>query len=82
MSVALFDVGGGFADEMRRYVDFVKSARAAEPGGEILVPGEPEHRTRAKREAEGVPLPDDAWRSILAAARDLGVDNAAMAGLG
>ena len=74
MSVALFDVGGGFADEMRGYVDFVKAARPVEPGGEILVPGEPEQRTRAKREADGVPLPDETWGSILASARDVGVD--------
>ena len=78
MSVAAFDVGGGFADEMRRYVEFVKSARPATPGGEVLGPGEPEARTRAKREAEGVPLPNDAWNSILATARGVGVDERAI----
>lgn len=74
MSVALFDAGGGFAEEMKRYVEFVKSARPATSGGEVLVPGEPEQRSRAKREADGVPLPDDVWNSILATARAVGVE--------
>ena len=29
---------------------------------------------RAERTANGVPLPDDTWASIVAAARELGVD--------
>ncbi len=40
----------------------------------MLIPGEPEQRTRQKRLAEGVPLPDDTWAAIVAAAREVGVD--------
>lgn len=71
----LFDPAGFFPEEMRNYIAFVKSARPAEPGGEVLVPGEPEQRSRAKRLAEGIPLPDDAWASILATARAVGLDD-------
>jgi uncharacterized oxidoreductase len=51
-----------------------KSAKPATAGGEVLTPGEPEERTRRQRLAEGVPLPDDTWASIVNAAREAGVD--------
>lgn len=73
MDPAAFDAAGFFPEEVRRYLDFVKSARPAEAGGEVLLPGEPEQRSRAKRLAEGIPLPDDAWNSILATARGTGL---------
>jgi uncharacterized oxidoreductase len=63
-----------FPKDAERYVAFFKSSRPIEPGGEVLVPGEPEARTRRKREAEGVPLPDDTWARIVAAARSVGLD--------
>ena len=40
------------------------------------MPGEPERRRRAAREAEGLELPDQAWTDILAAATSLGLDQA------
>jgi uncharacterized oxidoreductase len=56
-----------------RYIAFFKSSRPATPSGEVLVPGEPEARMRAEREANGVPLPPDTWASIVAAARSVGL---------
>jgi hydroxycarboxylate dehydrogenase B len=63
-----------FPQDVARYIAYFKSAKPAAPGGEVLIPGEPEQRTRAQREREGVPLPDDTWASILATAREVGVD--------
>ena len=63
-----------FSDDVARYIAYFKSARPTTPGGEVLIPGEPEQRMRAQRSKEGVPLPDDTWASILATARDVGVD--------
>jgi hydroxycarboxylate dehydrogenase B len=63
-----------FSDDVARYIAYFKSAKPATPGGEVLIPGEPEQRTRAQRSKDGVPLPDDTWASILATARDVGVD--------
>jgi uncharacterized oxidoreductase len=63
-----------FPGDVARYVAYFKSARPATPGGEVLVPGEPERRNREQRLKEGVPLPDDTWASIVAAAREVGVD--------
>lgn len=65
-----------FPEDVKRYVAFFKSSRPIETGGEVLVPGEPEIRTRRKRLAEGVPLPDDTWARIVASARSVGLDEA------
>ena len=46
---------------------------------EVLVPGEPEARTRAERMKNGVPLPDDVWATIVAAARSVGINDVAIA---
>jgi uncharacterized oxidoreductase len=71
---AQLDASDFFPSEVRRYVDFFKSSRPIEPSGEVLVPGEPEIRTRRKRLDEGIPLPDDTWSRIVAAAREVGLD--------
>ncbi len=63
----------GFAAELRQYVEFYRSARPAEAGGEVLCPGDAETRNRAQRRAEGVPLPGSTWQSLLDAARDAGM---------
>jgi uncharacterized oxidoreductase len=73
---ARIDPDGFFPEDVTRYVAYVKSARPATPGGEVLVPGEPEERTRAKRLKEGVPLPEDTWKAIAAAAEKIGIDAA------
>ncbi|MGE5513652.1 MAG: malate/lactate/ureidoglycolate dehydrogenase [Bacteroidota bacterium] len=73
---ARIDPEGFFPEDVRRYVDYVKSARPATPGGEVLVPGEPEERMRAERLKNGVPLPDDTWAAIMEAARKVGLDEA------
>jgi uncharacterized oxidoreductase len=71
---AVFDPRGFFPQDIARYVDFVKSARPVAAGGEILLPGEAEARSRASRLAEGVPLPDDTWAAIVETARSVGLD--------
>ena len=71
---AVVDPEGLFPADVARYVAYFKSAKPAEPGGEVLTPGEPENRTRAQRLAEGIPLPDDTWASIINAARQTGLD--------
>jgi hydroxycarboxylate dehydrogenase B len=63
-----------FSEDVARYITYFKGTKPAMPGGEVLVPGEPEQRMRAQRSKDGVPLPDDTWASILATAREVGVD--------
>ncbi len=71
---AVVDPQSFFPADVARYVTYFKSAQPITPGGEVLTPGEPEERTRKQRLAEGVPLPDDTWASIVNAAREVGVD--------
>lgn len=63
-----------FSGEVARYMDFVKKSKPINPGSEILLPGEPELRVKAERLVAGVPLTDETWASIVATARDVGVD--------
>ncbi len=62
-----------FAARTREYADYVKASRPVTPGGEVLVPGEPEARTRAHRLAHGVPLQVETWERLVAVAGELGV---------
>ena len=58
------------AGELKRRVKAVPPA----PGFEaVLVPGDPEARTREIRQREGIPIADDIWKSITEAADSLGV---------
>lgn len=54
-----------FVAEINRYVAFVKSSRTVLPDGEILLPGELEHRTRQQRLAQGIELDDNTWRQLV-----------------
>jgi hydroxycarboxylate dehydrogenase B len=62
--------------DIARYVGYVKSSRPVEKGGEVLIPGEPELRTRKTRLADGVPLSEDTWGAIVSAAKAVGVSEA------
>ena len=73
---ARMDVTNFFDEDVKRYVDFVKSARPMKGVDEVLAPGEPERLARAERLKNGVPLPDDAWEAIKATARKYGVPDA------
>ena len=63
-----------FVAEAREYANYVKASRRAVGVDEVLVPGEPESRARADRLKNGVPLQLDTWRSIVATARGLGLN--------
>jgi uncharacterized oxidoreductase len=63
-----------FPTDVGHYIAFFKSSRPIEAGGEVLVPGEPEIRARKKRLIDGIPLPDETWASLVAAAREAGLD--------
>ncbi len=62
-----------FAAVAREYALYVKASRPASPGGEVLVPGEPEARMRAQRLRDGVPLQVATWGAIKETAAGLGL---------
>jgi uncharacterized oxidoreductase len=63
-----------FSKDVSRYIAYLKSSKPAKPGGEVLIPGEPEARTRAERLRDGIYIPDDTWTAIVATARGVGVE--------
>ncbi|HYU20554.1 MAG TPA: Ldh family oxidoreductase [Chloroflexota bacterium] len=69
------------AEEFTKYVESVVARLKAIPPApgfsEVLVPGEPEARTRATRQREGIPVPERTWEGIEATARELGLSVAA-----
>jgi uncharacterized oxidoreductase len=65
-----------FDADVARYVAYVKSARPVQGVDEVLIPGEPEDIARADRLANGLPISDDAWESIVTCAQRLGASDA------
>ena len=68
-----FGPGQAFAAMAEDYVEWLLSARPADPDKPVLVPGDPERTTTAERRANGLALADDAWSAILAAVRAAGM---------
>jgi uncharacterized oxidoreductase len=62
-----------FSAEIDRFIAHVKSARTVVPDGEILMPGEPEARTRDRRKRDGIELDETTWGQIVAIAESVGV---------
>ena len=67
------DTSSVFEGEMSRYVDFIRATKPVAGVEQVLIPGDPERKTRAERARNGVPLPDDTWAAIVNTARDVGV---------
>jgi uncharacterized oxidoreductase len=59
--------------EVDKLSAWIKSSRRKPGVEEILLPGEIENRTAARRRREGIPLPDETWSQIHAAAGEMGV---------
>jgi len=76
MEASRFGQGGDFAEEVELYIAFAKSARPIEPGGAVLMPGEPEQVSREARARDGIPLTEPAWEAIVATAGSVGLSPA------
>lgn len=60
---------------------WIKASPPAPGFEEVLLPGEPEQRSRAARRAEGIPVDDKTLADILDAGASLGLDRAMLEGL-
>jgi hydroxycarboxylate dehydrogenase B len=67
-----------FAASADKFVNKLKAVPPAPGFKEVLVPGDPEHRTKAQRSAEGVMLPESSWETLQKQAVKYGVDLAAV----
>ena len=62
-----------FAQTAADFAAYVRATAPVHPGGEVLVPGDAEARTRATRLHDGIPLQEVTWAAIQATADALGV---------
>jgi uncharacterized oxidoreductase len=69
----VYDADGAVAREAARLVEWVKASPPATPGQPVLLPGEIERMTRARRTAEGIVIDDQTYADLLAAAASVGV---------
>lgn len=56
------------------YLTFVRAAKPQDLADPVLTPGEKERAMRIARERDGIPLDDETWSQIKAAAADHGLD--------
>lgn len=56
------------------YLAFVRAAKPQEESNPVLAPGDKERAMRIARERDGVPLDDETWSQIAAAAKRYGID--------
>jgi uncharacterized oxidoreductase len=70
---ARFQSEPAFAAEIQRFIAWVKSSQKATPDGEILMPGEIEERTRARRLQGGIEIDETTWTHLRDTARAVGL---------
>ena len=58
------------------YLDWIKKCKALNPDSSVLIPGEPEIKTRDLRRQNGIEVPEGVWQRILQTAKDLGLSQA------
>ncbi|KPF67097.1 hypothetical protein IP69_13930 [Bosea sp. AAP35] len=61
-------------DRVESYLAFVRAAKPQDPADPVLTPGEKERATRIARTRDGIPLDDETWSQIKAAAAAHGLD--------
>lgn len=74
IDIAQFRDRKAFDADVDHLIEYVKSSKLAPGFTEILIPGEPERRVRARREQHGVPVDHETWRQIRETARRHGVN--------
>lgn len=62
-----------FYADVKRLMEWTRASPPTELGRSVLLPGEIEDRTRAEREADGIPIDGETWAKIVAAAASVGV---------
>jgi uncharacterized oxidoreductase len=68
-----FQSDAAFSGEVERFIAWVKSSAKATADGEILMPGEIEERTKARRLRDGIELDETTWGQLTATAQAVGV---------
>jgi uncharacterized oxidoreductase len=81
LSVDHFHSDDWFANEVKSYIEFVKSANPIDAGQPILIPGEKEIALKEERLASHIPVARGVWDDLRSAAEFVGLDAEYMADL-
>ncbi len=73
IDIASFSEVKAFKERIDLMIKEIKSSRKASGTEEILLPGEPEHRTKKKRLAHGIPLGEETLRELEEVGKNCGV---------
>jgi LDH2 family malate/lactate/ureidoglycolate dehydrogenase len=73
LDVARFADPDTFSAGLKHLEDVVRDTPKLSPSDSILVPGEPEQRTRADREQHGIPVAASVRASLAAFADEIGI---------
>jgi hydroxycarboxylate dehydrogenase B len=71
---AIFRPRQEYAKTVDSTIDRIKRVPPAPGFAEVLLPGEPELRTREQRAAQGIPVAESTWQEIRAYAEEYGLD--------
>ncbi|HUK60787.1 MAG TPA: malate/lactate/ureidoglycolate dehydrogenase [Stellaceae bacterium] len=66
------------AREMEAVIGWVKSSPTRPGVEEVMIAGEPERKSRAKRLADGIPIDTNTWKELASAAEDAGLPTSAI----
>jgi len=64
---------GHFAGEVEAILRYMKDSPRRQPGEPVLTAGEPERAARADRLANGIPIDDGTWASLVQAAQEVAI---------
>lgn len=68
-----FQSDADFQAELARFIAWVKSSEKVSPEGDILMPGEIEECTKARRLRDGIDIDDTTWSQLQQAAKSVGL---------
>ncbi|MDE0349350.1 MAG: malate/lactate/ureidoglycolate dehydrogenase [Gammaproteobacteria bacterium] len=71
----LFGGSATFATEVEAMADYLRGTPAAEGHDRVRLPGDPEAESMERRLAQGIPIDDNSWADILAAAGRAGLSD-------
>lgn len=74
VDAAVFRPSADYEKALAGTLGRIKAVPPAPGFEEVLLPGEPEARVRARRERDGIPIPDDTWRAVCETGAELGVN--------
>ncbi|MDP1993017.1 MAG: Ldh family oxidoreductase [Syntrophales bacterium] len=74
VDAAVFRPPAEYEKALTETLSRIKAVPPAPGFEEVLLPGEPEARARAKRERDGIPIPEDTWKAVCDVGAELGVN--------